>query len=193
VWAQVAIGVRLFLAGIVCAAATIFGALWASRPVRQRDEARDELAKALERAKFPRGRIEVRDVGYFDTEKGERLLAFGVKVTNRENAQRMNLEVDFFLRLFGQAAKLNPHLKPIDLRLWMVQRDMNRPPSPLIVEPQHSTPEFTYVVEWGLAGLVFDEEGHTFRTESDAELILGIFDLQTGGRIEIPIPNVWES
>jgi hypothetical protein len=194
--AQVGIGVGLFLAGVVWAAVSFWGLLYVTAPAKQRDEARAELATAQEKAKFPRGRIEVKNLGYTDMDDKERLLIFTVKVTNRELAQRMNLEVDFLLRMFTRVTKFNPGLKPLDVNLKIVKRGKNPPPRPLTIDAQHSPPEFHYTATWDEhdTGLVFEDDGYRFRPElEDDALFLSVFDLQSGGRIEIPIPGIWES
>jgi hypothetical protein len=165
-------------------------------PVRQRNEARAELVRADEIAKFPRGRIAVKEIGYFDKE-GQRFLVFEVKVTNRESALRMNLELDFVLRQFTSVAKMNPPLKPFDTKLRRLELGHeDLPPHPLIVDAQASSPELTYLIRWDeyMDELEFEGDGIDFRPKSDDDqLVLVAFDLQTGGRIEIPIPGIWET
>jgi HAMP domain-containing protein len=195
--AQVAIGVALFLGGVGFAALSVFAALWVTAPIRQRDEARDELAKARASAKFPNARIDVKALGHMRTRDGARALIFTVQVTNREPAQRMNLELDFYLRAFKSIARLNPGLKPLDARLSLLDVGES-PPRPLIIDSQHTTPELSYVADGEDPildhSLTFDEDMGTFRpTKDDDELVLKVLDLQTGGRIETPIPSVWES
>lgn len=169
-------------------------ALWVTAPVRQRNEARAQLAQVTEARKFPRGRIEVTQYGYFDTQDAERLLVFGVKVTNREVSRRMNLELDFILRLFTRITHYNPTLKPLEARLSLVQRGPDPPPAVLVVDAQDSS-DPTYVARWDLeTGLAFDEDASTFTPELEGDtLFLRVFDLQSGERIEIEVPGVWES
>ena len=184
VGAKVFIGVGLLLGAIPLSAATVFGWLWATAPTRQRDEARAELARAEER--FPRGRISVKDIGYFDKD-GERLLLFAVKVTNRELTQRMNLEFDFYLRVLATISKLSPGLKPLDMRLRRAEHPKANPPDPLIVDAQDSSPELNYLVKSDefADALDFDDGGHGFRPKSEDDQLLlrfSIFRLAGGLR-----------
>jgi hypothetical protein len=158
-------------------------------------QAQDELAELRGRT-FPRGRIEVRAFGWVEPEEGERYVLFGFKATNREMTRKMNLEVEFMVKMFMATVRRNPGLRPVEETLYAISTGKNPPPDPLIIDAQESTQELVYSTRpiSGDGGLVFDRETFGIRTErDDDELVVRVRDLQSGGEIEVQIPGVWES
>ncbi|MGZ8707475.1 MAG: hypothetical protein ACXW0R_08825 [Gaiellaceae bacterium] len=192
--AQVVAFIVLGACGALVSAGVWFGGCLVASPVKQRNAAWSELDRLKRERQFPSGRIESKTNFWFDSDDGERLLVFPVKVTNRETERRMNLEVDVVLRLFTAIQHFNPELKPLEMRLSLIQKGPNPPPDPLPLDAQDSTGDLLYVARWDFdTGLAFNADDHTFAPDMEGDaLLLRMLDLQSGKRVEVEVPGVWE-
>jgi hypothetical protein len=191
--AQVAIGVGLFLGGVVWAGVSVLGALWVVAPVCQRDEARTQLT-GIQAARdlMPDIEVAIPYAWYLDEETdGNRYLMFPVTVVNRESSRRIILEFEFVL----EHVYNSPGITGRNLEVTLSPSHEGRRgtlPKRLVVEAE-TAEEGTFLSRWYLSsGLEFEEAMQTVSPSREQDrLFVKVTEIISRKTFEVPVPGTW--
>jgi hypothetical protein len=195
-----ALGVRLAFGALGGGAAvavigfSVFLALWITAPVRQRDDARDEIERLQREAnpQFPRHslnlgkRLTQLTLPPNHPDAGNRVVFLQVEITNREPRRKVSLDFDVMYTYRDMGPFNLFHYRGLDIPEIFAR--------PLAVDPEtHVKGEICLAGDFNWVFDSNDPDDIYVTINPHAELTLRVTDHVTGAVVEYPVPREGDS